>query len=123
MIQAVRGTYDLLPGDIESRMSRLCEDCQRRGERNPLRVFDCKVPSCQPVLAELPTIAEHLCDGCRDHFVKLQSYLSARGIKFRLKPRLVRGFEEELKTGTLQLRDTGTKEQRNIREEELFANV
>jgi len=31
--------------------------------------------------------------------------------------------EEELKTGTLQLRDMGTQEKRNIIEEELFAKV
>jgi histidyl-tRNA synthetase len=31
--------------------------------------------------------------------------------------------EEELKTGTLVLRDMATKEQRNITEEELLANV
>jgi histidyl-tRNA synthetase len=84
---------DTLRTEIQSRMSRLCEDCQRRGERNPLRIFDCKVPSCQPVLAELPTITDSLCEGCRGHFEKLQSYLSARGIRFRVNPRLVRGFD------------------------------
>jgi histidyl-tRNA synthetase len=47
---------ELLRNEIRSRADRFCEDCRRRGEKNPLRVFDCKVPSCQPVIAELPTI-------------------------------------------------------------------
>src|SRR5213594_1435763 len=75
---------------ILARPERLCEDCRRRGERNPLRVFDCKVPSCQPVIAELPTITEHLCQGCREHFGRFKSYLAARGIQFQVNPRLGR---------------------------------
>lgn len=82
-----------LKSEIQARMGRLCEDCQRRGERNPLRVFDCKVPSCQVAISELPTITERLCGECREHFEKLQSYISARGLQFRVNPRLVRGFD------------------------------
>src|SRR5262245_9641507 len=55
----------LLQSEIRARSERLCEDCRRRGEKNPLRVFDCKVPACQPVIAELPTITDHLCAPCR----------------------------------------------------------
>src|SRR5947208_5445635 len=78
---------------VVARAERLCEDCRRRGEKNPLRVFDCKVPSCQPVIAELPTITERLCSGCKQHFEKLQSYLTTRAIRFKVNPRLVRGFD------------------------------
>ena len=87
-----------LKKEIASRAERLCEDCRRRGETNPLRVFDCKVPTCQPVIAELPTITDHLCDECRTHFSKFQSYLDARGITYRVNPRLVRGFDYYLRT-------------------------
>src|SRR5271157_2296007 len=31
---------------LRDRKERLCEDCLGRLERNPLRVFDCKVPQC-----------------------------------------------------------------------------
>src|SRR2546421_1962605 len=88
----------LLKTAIAARAERLCEDCRRRGERNPLRVFDCKVPSCQPVIAELPTITEHLCEGCRQHFDLFKSYLAVRGIHFRLNPRLVRGLDYYTRT-------------------------
>jgi histidyl-tRNA synthetase len=87
-----------LKKEIASRADRLCEDCRRRGETNPLRVFDCKVPTCQPVIAELPTITDHLCDECRTHFSRFQSYLNARGITYRVNPRLVRGFDYYLRT-------------------------
>jgi len=89
---------ELLRNEIRARAGRLCEDCVRRGERNPLRVFDCKIPSCQPVLAELPTITDRLCDACRMHFEKFQSYLSARGVAFRINPRLVRGLDYYTRT-------------------------
>src|SRR5213594_4446277 len=83
---------------VVARAERLCEDCRRRGERNPLRVFDCKVPSCQPVIAELPTITAHLCQGCRDHFGRFKSYLAARAIQFQVNPRLVRGIDYYTRT-------------------------
>src|SRR5215467_10513544 len=87
-----------LQEEVRARSDRLCEDCRRRGERNPLRVFDCKVPSCQPVIAELPTITDRLCDGCREHFEKFKSYLTARGIRFQINPRLVRGLDYYTRT-------------------------
>lgn len=88
----------LLKEEIRSRADRFCEDCRRRGEKNPLRVFDCKVPSCQPVIAELPTITDRLCDGCRQHFETFKSYLTARGIRFRVNSRLVRGLDYYIRT-------------------------
>ena len=87
-----------LKQEIASRADRLCEDCRRRGETNPLRVFDCKVPSCQPAIDELPTITAHLCEECRTHFEKFQSYLKTRGVTYRVNPRLVRGFDYYLRT-------------------------
>jgi histidyl-tRNA synthetase len=88
----------LLKTEIRSRADRLCEDCRRRGETNPLRVFDCKVPSCQPVIAELPTITDRLCDSCRTHFDQFKSYLAARNIPFRVNSRLVRGLDYYTRT-------------------------
>src|SRR5215467_365373 len=84
--------------EIRARADRLCADCRKRGEKNPLRVFDCKVPSCQPIIAELPTITDRLCDGCRTHFEKFKSYLTARGISYRINPKLVRGLDYYTRT-------------------------
>jgi histidyl-tRNA synthetase len=99
--------------EIASRAERLCEDCRRRGETNPLRVFDCKVPSCQPVIAELPTITAHICDDCRLHFNKFQGYLNTRGIRYRVNPRLVRGFDYYLRT-TFEITSSGLGAQNTV---------
>jgi len=94
-----RGPFlQILKKEVAARADRFCEDCRRRGEKNPLRVFDCKVPTCQPVIAELPTITDHLCEECRTHFEKFQSYLKVRGIAYRVNARLVRGFDYYLRT-------------------------
>ncbi|QSO46150.1 histidine--tRNA ligase [Alicyclobacillus mengziensis] len=79
---------------------RLCEDCQSRLERNPLRIFDCKNESCQALLVEVgaPTIVDSLCDDCRNHFDAVQSALTAMNVDFRLNPHLVRGLDYYTRT-------------------------
>ncbi|HEX9120465.1 MAG TPA: histidine--tRNA ligase, partial [Terriglobales bacterium] len=41
-------------------VAKMCADCQRRAETNPLRVLDCKVPQDQPIIEGLPKIADYL---------------------------------------------------------------
>jgi histidyl-tRNA synthetase len=77
---------------------RMCGDCQRRAETNPLRVLDCKVPEDQPIIDSLPSILDHLCDECRAHFETVKEQLTARGIPFEVKPRLVRGLDYYTRT-------------------------
>src|SRR5450432_1780157 len=45
---------------------KMCFDCQRRAETNPLRVLDCKVPEDQPIIDALPKISAYLGDESRD---------------------------------------------------------
>ncbi|MBK9171308.1 MAG: histidine--tRNA ligase [Bryobacterales bacterium] len=71
----------------------LCEDCQRRAVTNPLRVLDCKVPACQPVIERLPSILDSLCEDCSPHFAAVRQYLEDRGIPYEVRPRLVRGLD------------------------------
>ncbi len=78
--------------------SRLCTDCQRRSETNPLRVLDCKVPEDQPIIETLPTILDSLCEVCRPHFEQVKTYLTDRGIPFEVRPRLVRGLDYYMRT-------------------------
>ncbi len=77
---------------------QLCADCQRRTEANPLRVLDCKVEADQPLIARLPRILEHLCVECRQHFEAVQAGLGARGLKYEITPRLVRGLDYYTRT-------------------------
>jgi histidyl-tRNA synthetase len=78
---------------LEGKKASLCEDCQRRLEKNPLRALDCKVDG--PKLADAPKIADHLCDECRAHDKELKELLNAPGLKFDYaeNPWLVRGLD------------------------------
>ncbi|HTA43881.1 MAG TPA: histidine--tRNA ligase [Bryobacteraceae bacterium] len=78
--------------------SRLCVDCQRRVETNPLRVLDCKVPEDQAIIDQLPTILDNLCGVCEPHFLSVQQHLRERGIPFEIKARLVRGLDYYMRT-------------------------
>jgi histidyl-tRNA synthetase len=71
----------------------LCADCQIRLEKNPLRLLDCKQPSCQPVINTAPASTDYLCAACAAHFESLQKYLGLIAIPFTLNHRLVRGFD------------------------------
>jgi histidyl-tRNA synthetase len=77
---------------------KMCGDCQRRAETNPLRVLDCKVPEDQPIIDHLPSILQYLCENCRPHFAAVQEYLNDRGISYVVKPRLVRGLDYYMRT-------------------------
>jgi histidyl-tRNA synthetase len=79
-------------------LDRLCPDCQRRYATNPLRIFDCKVPGCQSIIAALPTITESLDEPSRAHFERFREHLDARGIAYTVNPRMVRGLDYYSKT-------------------------
>ncbi len=78
---------------LGDRETDLCGDCRRRAAVNPLRIFDCKVPSCQPIVDTLPHATDYLCDACRAHFEATTGLLTALGIDYRLSHRLVRGLD------------------------------
>jgi len=78
--------------------SDLCPDCQRRLETNPLRVLDCKQPGCQALVSGAPSILEHLCGPCSEHFARVREYLDAAGQTYVLNPRLVRGLDYYVRT-------------------------
>src|SRR6266851_3119626 len=77
---------------------KLCVDCRRRVETNPLRVLDCKVEADQPIIDKLPSILDYLCEVCRPHFDAVRRYLDDRGIAYEVKPRLVRGLDYYMRT-------------------------
>ena len=89
---------ETLRAALRQQASRLCADCQRRTETNPLRVLDCKVPEDQPIIDALPKIGDHLCAECRDHFAEVRRELDLLGIRYRLDHRLVRGLDYYTRT-------------------------
>ncbi len=78
---------------LKSREGRLCENCRRRMETNPLRVLDCKVPTCREATEDAPRISQHLSPPSRRHFEEVLSGLAALGIAHTLNHRLVRGLD------------------------------
>jgi len=82
----------------EPHEAELCGDCRRRLRSAPLRLLDCKVPSCQPLANAAPRTIDHLCDACEAHFTSLKGYLDAMGLPYELTPRLVRGLDYYTRT-------------------------
>src|SRR5437868_3543607 len=79
-------------------VDKMCDDCQRRAQNNPLRVFDCKVPDDQPIIEKLSRISDFLDESCRIHFAEVQRLLRALQVPFELNERLVRGIDYYEKT-------------------------
>jgi histidyl-tRNA synthetase len=101
------GFRDALQGMLAHVSDKLCEDCRRRRDRNPLRVLDCKVPGCREALTGAPSIIDYLCGDCRRDFDELQAALTALGVSYIVDKRLVRGLDYytratfEIQTGEL----------------------
>jgi histidyl-tRNA synthetase len=76
----------------------LCADCKTRLEKNPLRLLDCKQPSCQSIAQNAPRSIDVLCPACAAHFSQLQKYLGLLGIPFIINHRLVRGLDYYTRT-------------------------
>jgi histidyl-tRNA synthetase len=83
---------------LEPHLGRLCEDCQRRYEENPLRVFDCKVEADQQLLSDAPAILDSLCPPCEKHFAEVRRILERYGVSHVVEPRLVRGLDYYVRT-------------------------
>jgi len=94
-------------GDIESRnkyrealleyfkphLKELCEDCQNRYQKNPLRILDCKVDCDSDILKNAPIITDYLNEESKKYFDKVLEYLDGLGIEYVIDNRLVRGLD------------------------------
>ena len=78
---------------LEPKKDELCEDCNTRLYKNPLRVLDCKNTTCKRIIDGAPNIVDCLCDDCSEKFEKLKTYLDELGIEYIVDPLLVRGLD------------------------------
>lgn len=76
----------------------LCENCRRRMETNPMRVLDCKTPTCREHTAAAPRIPDHVCGECDEHFKVVLAILEQCSVPYTLNPRLVRGLDYYTRT-------------------------
>ncbi len=83
---------------LTQRLDSLCDDCKRRYTSNPLRVLDCKAAGCKEATLQAPSVLEHLCQECDQHFSTLQHHLHALKVEFEINSRMVRGLDYYTKT-------------------------
>ena len=83
---------------LKDHYDELCPDCQRRMDTNPLRVFDCKVKSCNEVMEDAPVMLDFLCDNCSSHFNKLMTDLKGLNVDFVINSHLMRGLDYYART-------------------------
>lgn len=82
---------------LKSEFENLCPDCQARYEKNPLRLLDCKVESCQEIF-KTPDVqaiitSDYICTECSAHFEELKSYLNTLEVNYKVNKLLVRGLD------------------------------
>lgn len=82
----------------EAHRGELCDNCNRRLERNPLRLLDCKDPDCHAATAAAPVALDFLCGPCRAHFDAVRAILAREGLEPQLNPRMVRGLDYYCRT-------------------------
>jgi len=79
-------------------LNEVCEDDRIRFAKNPLRMLDCKVPSCQSTADQAPHSADFLCAECAEHFAGVKRSLALRGLEYNVNFRLVRGLDYYTRT-------------------------
>ena len=82
---------------LKPEFDKLCEDCQNRYEKNPLRLLDCKVGTCKEIFAK-PEIqkviqSDFICDECAEHYATLKTYLDKLEVPYVENKLLVRGLD------------------------------
>lgn len=90
---------------LSAKTENLCSDCQRRRDKNPLRVLDCKVPTCRDAMTDAPSLSEYLCADCNGHFDTVKNSLMNLNIPFEVDKRLVRGLDYYTRT-TFEIQTT-----------------
>ena len=84
----------------------LCTDCRVRLEKNPLRLLDCKVPSCREMVDGIPVIEDYLTGDAAKHYGEVLEWLEKFGVPYEKDKNLVRGLDYYTRT-TFEFHHTG----------------
>lgn len=113
--EACRPAYrERLQAHLRAHEAGLCQSCVVRAEKNPLRVLDCKVPACAPIIEAAPPLSEGLCEACRDALATVSHLLGVAGLPYRLNLRLVRGLDYYTRTVFEVVAETGLGSQNTV---------
>ncbi|HYZ31393.1 MAG TPA: histidine--tRNA ligase [Crenalkalicoccus sp.] len=72
---------------------QLSEDSKARLDRNPLRILDSKDEADRRLVADAPTIHDHLTPEAREFYAAVKRHLDRFGVPHRDNPRIVRGLD------------------------------
>ena len=78
---------------FEAHAEQLDADARRRLHTNPLRILDTKNPAMQALVEAAPRLGQFLGAESQAHFAGVRQLLDARGVAYRINPRLVRGLD------------------------------
>lgn len=83
---------------LRPRLAELCPQCQKRFERAPMRILDCKNEACQAIAKTAPRISDCLCEDCKAHQTRLVARLKSTNIPYIEDPNIVRGLDYYIRT-------------------------
>lgn len=78
---------------FEPHLSELCEDCNERIHKNPLRILDCKVDEKNPLMNNAPKTIDYLNEESRKRFETVKEYLDLLEVEYVVNPSIVRGLD------------------------------
>ncbi len=90
--------HEALKEYFRPHLAEMCEDCNARFEKNPMRMIDCKNEGCKKFTAHAPRALDYLCEDCRAHFDGVKAYLDGAGVKYQVDPSIVRGLDYYTRT-------------------------
>lgn len=89
-----RSAYrNVLVDYLSARVELLSEDSRVRLQQNPLRILDSKDAGDRAVVAEAPSLEDHLSAPAQAFFAEVLAGLDALGIGYRVNRQLVRGLD------------------------------
>ncbi|PAB60906.1 histidine--tRNA ligase [Anaeromicrobium sediminis] len=89
---------EVLKKYLSTKVEKLCNTCNDRYERNPMRIIDCKNEKCKEEVSDIPLMIDHLCEECSNDFNQLKESLNLMDIGFIVDPKIVRGLDYYTKT-------------------------
>lgn len=84
---------DNIKNFFASHLENLCEDCQNRFLKNPLRILDCKVDKDYISTLNVPVALDALDDENKEKFEKTLKILKDNNVNYEIDKYLVRGLD------------------------------
>lgn len=78
---------------LKPHIHELCDDCQQRFDKNPLRILDCKEDADNPILKEAPSMLDYLTEESKKRFDTVCEYLDLLQVDYVIDPKIVRGLD------------------------------